>query len=97
LITKACPQGCGRGSCERITAVAQIASFLGLSFADAFSKSPTQLLQLLSLKAQDSFPQAKLLVETHSMPAASVARILAESFLKVPSSSSEIKTKPFKL
>ena len=83
MIAKACPQGCGRGSCERIKAVAQIADFLGLSFGDAFEKSPAQLLQLLSLKAQDSFAEAKMLVETHSMHAVNIARILAESFLKV--------------
>ena len=38
VITKACPQGCGCGSCERITAVARIAEFLGLSFGDSFEK-----------------------------------------------------------
>lgn len=81
-ITKACREGCGRGSCKRITAVARVAHFLDLAFFEAFEKQPTQLLQLLSLKAQDSLSEAKLLVETHTMPVASIARILAESFLK---------------
>lgn len=81
-LTEACREGCGRGSCKRIAAVAHVANFLDLSFSEAFDKQPTQLLQLLSLKAQDSLSEAKLLVETHSMPAASIAKILAESFLK---------------
>lgn len=84
-LTEACREGCGRGSCKRIAAVAHVANFLDLSFSEAFDKQPTQLLQLLSLKAQDSLSEAKLLVETHSMPAASIAKILAESFLKVKS------------
>lgn len=56
---------------------------LGLSFSEAFEKPPIELLQLLSLKAQDSFEEAKLLVQSHCMSAASIAQILAESFLKV--------------
>jgi spatacsin len=62
--------------------VAQIANFLGLPFAEAFQKSPPQLLQLVPLKGQEALSEVKLLVATHSMPAATVARILAESFLK---------------
>lgn len=81
IATKCC-EGCGRGLCKRIIAVVKIANFLELSFSEAFQKQPIELLQLLSLKAQDSLEEAKLLVETHSMPAASIARILAESFLK---------------
>lgn len=59
------------------------ANILGLSFSEAFEKPPIELLQLLSLKAQDSFEEATLLVQSHCMPAASIAQILAESFLKV--------------
>lgn len=59
------------------------ANVLGLTFSEAFEKQPIELLQLLSLKAQESFEEAHLLVQTHSMPAASTAQILAESFLKV--------------
>lgn len=59
------------------------ANVLGLTFSEAFEKQPIELLQLLSLKAQDSFDEANLLVRAHSMPAASIAQILAESFLKV--------------
>ncbi|CAK9198622.1 unnamed protein product [Sphagnum troendelagicum] len=81
-LTAGCRENCGRGLCRRITAVAQIANFLGLPFAEAFQKSPPQLLQLVSLKGQEALSEAKLLVATHSMPAATVARILAESFLK---------------
>ncbi|MCO5599510.1 hypothetical protein L7F22_053616 [Adiantum nelumboides] len=81
-LTKACREGCGRGSCKRITAVAHVSNVLELPFLEAFEKEPTQLLQLLSLKAQDSLSEARLLVETHSMPAASIAKILAESYLK---------------
>ncbi|MCO5582953.1 hypothetical protein L7F22_036856 [Adiantum nelumboides] len=81
-LTKACREGCGRGSCKRITAVAHVSNFLELPFLEAFENEPTQLLQLLSLKAQDSLSEARLLVETHSMPAASIAKILAESYLK---------------
>lgn len=82
VIATKCCEGCGRGLCKRIIAVVKIANFLELSFSEAFQKQPIELLQLLSLKAQDSLEEAKLLVETHSMPAASIARILAESFLK---------------
>lgn len=59
------------------------ANVLGVPFSEAYDKQPVELLQLLSLKAQDSFDEANLLVQTHTMPAASVAHILAESFLKV--------------
>lgn len=76
-------EGSGRGFCKRIISVAKAASVLGISFSEAFDKQPVEVLQLLSLKAQDSFEEAKLLVQTHSMQAASVAQVLAESFLKV--------------
>lgn len=76
-------EGSGRGLCKRIIAVVKAANVLGLSFLEAFNKQPIEVLQLLSLKAQDSFVEANLLVQTHSMPAASIAQILAESFLKV--------------
>lgn len=76
-------EGSGRGLCKRIIAVIKAANTLGLSFSEAFNKQPTELLQLLSLKAQDSFEEANFLVQTHPMPAASIAQILAESFLKV--------------
>ncbi|KAF3440484.1 hypothetical protein FNV43_RR18768 [Rhamnella rubrinervis] len=75
-------EGSGRGLCKRIIAVVKAANMLGLSFSEAFEKQPIELLQLLSLKAQESFEEANLLVQTHSMPAASIAQILAESFLK---------------
>lgn len=75
-------EGSGRGLCKRIIAVVKAATILGLSFSEAFDKQPIELLQLLSLKAQESFEEANLLVQTHSMPAASIAQILAESFLK---------------
>ncbi|KAL7230412.1 hypothetical protein ACSBR2_008822 [Camellia fascicularis] len=75
-------EGSGRGLCKRIIAVVKAANVLGLSFSEAFDKQPIELLQLLSLKAQDSFEEANLLVQTHSMPAASIAQVLAESFLK---------------
>ncbi|KAH7442054.1 hypothetical protein KP509_03G068400 [Ceratopteris richardii] len=81
-LTNACQEGCGRGSCRRIKAVAHISNFLDIPFAEAFERQPTQLLQLLSLKAQESLAEAKLLVETHPMPAASIAKILAESYFK---------------
>lgn len=76
-------EGRGRGVCKRIISVVKAANVLGLSFAEAFDKQPIELLQLLTLKAQDSFEEANLLVQTHSMPAASIAQVLAESFLKV--------------
>lgn len=76
-------EGSGRGLCKRIIAVIKAANTLGLSFFEAFNKQPIELLQLLSLKAQESFEEAKFLVHTHPMPAASIAQILAESFLKV--------------
>jgi hypothetical protein len=76
-------EGSGRGICKRIIAVVKAANVLGLPFSEAFAKQPIELLQLLSLKAQESFEEANLLVQTHSMPAASIAQILAESFLKV--------------
>ncbi|KAG6721774.1 hypothetical protein I3842_03G128800 [Carya illinoinensis] len=75
-------EGSGRGLCKRIIAVVKAANVLGLSFSEAFDKQPIELLQLLSLKAQESFEEAKLLVQAHSMPASSIAQILAESFLK---------------
>ncbi|XP_007048161.2 PREDICTED: uncharacterized protein LOC18611704 isoform X1 [Theobroma cacao] len=75
-------EGSGRGLCKRIIAVVKAAKVLGLSFLEAFGKQPVELLQLLSLKAQESFEEANLLVQTHVMPAASIAQILAESFLK---------------
>ncbi|KAJ0988045.1 hypothetical protein J5N97_006401 [Dioscorea zingiberensis] len=81
LATK-CGHGCGRGLCRRIIAVVKSAKVLGLSFSEAFEKRPIELLQLLSLKAQDSLEEAKLLVQTHTMPSSSIAQILAESFLK---------------
>ncbi|XP_024371913.1 uncharacterized protein [Physcomitrium patens] len=81
-LTNACREGCGRGHCRRIAAVAQISHFLGLTFTEASSKTPPELLQLLSLKGKEAFSEAKLLVDTHSMPAPAIARILAESHLK---------------
>ena len=78
-----CGEGRGRALIRRIIAVVQTAKILGLPFSEAFEKQPIELLQLLSLKAQDSFDEAKFLVETHIMPASSIARILADSFLKV--------------
>ncbi|KAL8047280.1 hypothetical protein ABFX02_08G230100 [Erythranthe guttata] len=75
-------EGSGRGLCRRIISVVKAANVLGLTFSEAFGKQPIELLQLLSLKAQDSFEEANLLVRTHSMPAANIAQILAESFLK---------------
>ncbi|XP_061972823.1 uncharacterized protein LOC133695068 isoform X1 [Populus nigra] len=75
-------EGSGRGLCKRIIAVVKAANVLGLSFSEAFDKQPIELLRLLALKAQESFEEASLIVQTHSMPAASIARILAESFLK---------------
>ncbi|XP_051127140.1 uncharacterized protein LOC127248696 isoform X2 [Andrographis paniculata] len=75
-------EGSGNGLCRRIISVVKAANVLGLTFVEAFEKQPIELLQLLSLKAQDSFEEAKLLVKTHTMPAASIAQILAESFLK---------------
>ncbi|PIA25431.1 hypothetical protein AQUCO_11400007v1 [Aquilegia coerulea] len=77
-----CTENGGQGLCKRIIAVVKAANVLGLSFAEAFVKRPLELLQLLSLKAQDSFEEAKFIVQTHSMPPASIAQILAESFLK---------------
>lgn len=76
-------EGHGRGLCKKIISVVKAANVLGLPFLEAFDKQPIELLQLLSLKAQESFEEAHLLVQTHSMPASSVAKILAESFLKV--------------
>ncbi|XP_052197729.1 uncharacterized protein LOC127804771 isoform X2 [Diospyros lotus] len=81
-LTSIFTEGSGRGLCKRIIAVVKAANALGISFSEAFDKQPIELLQLLSLKAQDSFEQANLLVQTHSMPAASIAQVLAESFLK---------------
>lgn len=75
-------EGSGRALCQRIIAVVKGAKVLGLSFKEAFDKQPIELLQLLTLKAQDSFEEANLLVQTHSMPASSIAQVLAESFLK---------------
>ncbi|KAF5727677.1 hypothetical protein HS088_TW22G01373 [Tripterygium wilfordii] len=75
-------EGSGRGLCRRIIAVVKAADILGLSFSEAFDKKPIELFQLLSLKAQESFQEARLLAQTHPMPASSIAQILAESFLK---------------
>ncbi|KAG7544556.1 Spatacsin C-terminal domain [Arabidopsis suecica] len=75
-------EGSGRGLARKIIAVIKAANILGLTFTEAYQKQPIELLRLLSLKAQDSFEEACLLVQTHSMPAASIAQILAESFLK---------------
>jgi len=77
-----CGEGRGRALIRRIIAVIRTAKLLGLPFSETFEKQPIELLQLLSLKAQDSFDEAKFLVETHIMPASSIARILADSFLK---------------
>lgn len=82
-LTATFTEGRGRGLFKRIIAVVKAANVLGLIFSEAFTKQPIEMLQLLSLKAQDSFEAAKLLVQTHPMPAASIAKILAESFLKV--------------
>lgn len=76
-------EGSGQGLCKRIISVVKTANVLGLLFSEAFDKQPIELLQLLSLKAQDSFDEANLLVRSHSIPAANIAQILAESFLKV--------------
>jgi len=76
-------EGSGRGLCKRIIAVIKAANTLGYSFYEAFDKQPIELLQLFSLKAQEAFVEAKLLVQTHPMLAASIAQILAESFLRV--------------
>ncbi|KAJ8769555.1 hypothetical protein K2173_005158 [Erythroxylum novogranatense] len=81
-LTKLFAEGSGCGLCKRIIAVVKAANVLGLSFSEAFNKQPIELLQLLSLKAQESFEEASLLVQTCSMPAAKIAQILAESFLK---------------
>ena len=40
------------------------------------------MLQLLSLKAQESFKEANRLMQTHVMSVASITQIFAESFLK---------------
>ncbi|BBN07122.1 spatacsin [Marchantia polymorpha subsp. ruderalis] len=82
VLMSGCREGCGRGLIRRISAVAQIANFLVMPFNEAFSKQPTQLLQLLALKGQDALEEAKVLVSNHTMIPASIARILAESFLK---------------
>lgn len=76
-------EGRGYGLCKRIISIVKAANVLGVPFSEAYDKQPIELLQLLSLKAQDSFDEANLLVQTHTMPAASIAHILAESFLKV--------------
>ncbi|XP_020677460.1 uncharacterized protein LOC110096041 isoform X3 [Dendrobium catenatum] len=81
-LTSKCGEGCGRGICWRIIAVVKASKVLGLAFSEAFEIRPIELLQLLSLKAQDSLEEARLLVQTHFIPPASIARILAESFLK---------------
>ncbi|GFP83268.1 protein ddb_g0268328 [Phtheirospermum japonicum] len=51
----------GRALCKRIISVVKAANVLGLTFSEAFEKQPIELLQLLSLKAQDSFEEASLL------------------------------------
>lgn len=76
-------EGRGCGLCKRIIAIVKAANVLGLSFLEAFDKQPIELLQLLTLKAQDSFEEANLLVQTHPMLPAGIAQVLAESFLKV--------------
>ncbi|KAL3647014.1 hypothetical protein CASFOL_009186 [Castilleja foliolosa] len=75
-------EGSGRAVCKRIISVVKAANVLGLTFSEAFEKQPIELLQLVSLKAQDSFEEASLLVRSHSLLAANIAQILAESFLK---------------
>lgn len=82
LLAAILTEGRGSGLCKRIISVVKAANVLGLSFPEAFEKQPIELLQLLTLKAQDSFEEANLLVQTHSMPPASIAQVLAESFLK---------------
>lgn len=82
ILAAKCGEGRGRALIRRIIGVVRTARLLGLPFSEAFEKQPIELLQLLSLKAQDSFDEAKFLVETHIMPASSIARILADSFLK---------------
>ncbi|PIN26879.1 hypothetical protein CDL12_00372 [Handroanthus impetiginosus] len=81
-LTSILMEGRGLGLCRRIISVAKAANVLGLTFSEAYEKQPIELLQLLSLKAQDSFEEANVLVRNHTMPAASIAQILAESFLK---------------
>jgi len=83
ILAVKCGEGRGRALIRRIIAIVRTAKLLGLPFSEAFEKQPIELLQLLSLKAQDSFDEAKFLVETHIMPASSIARIIADSFLKV--------------
>lgn len=78
-----CREGCGRGLCQRIAAIAQISNFLGLQFMDAFEKPPIQLLQLLSYKGHEALNEATLLVTTHSLAAPAIARVLSETFYKV--------------
>jgi len=46
--------------CRKIAAVAQIANFLGSPFAEAFQKSPPQLLQLVPLKGQEALSEGLL-------------------------------------
>ncbi|RAL44025.1 hypothetical protein DM860_014162 [Cuscuta australis] len=75
-------EGRGRGLCKRVIAIVMSANVLGLTFHEVFEKQPVEILQLLALKAQDSFEEANILVQTHPMPAASIAQVLAESFLK---------------
>ncbi|KAL2630311.1 hypothetical protein R1flu_014997 [Riccia fluitans] len=82
VLMTGCREGCGRGLIRRISAVAQIANFLQMPFSEAYAKQPAQLLQLLALKGQDALEEAKVLVANHAMIPASIARILAESFLK---------------
>ncbi|KAK9134405.1 hypothetical protein Syun_013735 [Stephania yunnanensis] len=60
-LTSKCSKDRGLGLCERIVAVVKAANMLGLSFPEAYAKHPLELLQLLSLKAQDSLEEAKLL------------------------------------
>ncbi|MQM01204.1 hypothetical protein Taro_033949, partial [Colocasia esculenta] len=60
-MTTKCREGSGRGLCKRIVAVFRAARVLGLSFSEAFEKWPIEILQLLSLKAQDSLEEARLL------------------------------------
>ncbi|GAV79718.1 hypothetical protein CFOL_v3_23181 [Cephalotus follicularis] len=70
-------EGTSSGLCKRIIAVVKAANVMGLSFSEAFDKHTVELQQLLSLKAHESFEEAYLLVQTHAMPAVSIAQILA--------------------
>lgn len=77
-----CREGCGRGLCQRIAAIAHISKHLDLQFTEAFEKHPVDLLQLLSFKGHEALKEATLLVSTHSMAAPAIARVLSETFYK---------------